>query len=265
MTQYIDQLGYSIELTSVPQRIVSLVPSQTELLFDLDLGGKVVGITRYCVHPKEKLDNLPRIGGNKRFLFDKIAELQPDLVIGNKEVNYLEGVENLRQHYPVWLSDVKTLEDTYDLIAELSKIFSRQDKGQLIIQKIKNEFAHFPKEPSSTLSAAYFVWRKPWMIAGKNTFIDHMMGIAGFSNAFGHLSEYPKITLEQLEAANPQVILLTSEPFPFKESHIEELQSILPKSNILSVDGQLFSWFGSRIQYSARYFQDIRSKILENL
>lgn len=264
MTQYIDQLGYSIKLTKVPQRIVSLVPSQTELLFDLKLGDKIIGITQFCVHPKEKLENLPRIGGNKRFLFDKIAKLQPDLIIGNKEVNYLEGIETLRQNYPVWLSEVKTLEDMYQLISELADMFACSDEGQCIIQKIQAEFTKLP-QVQSPISAAYFVWRKPWMVAANNTFIDHMLTRAGFHNAFSHFSDYPKITFEQLETAQPQVILLTSEPFPFKEKHIEELKSVSPKSDILSVDGQLFSWFGSRIQYAPRYFQNLRSILLGNL
>jgi ABC-type Fe3+-hydroxamate transport system substrate-binding protein len=260
MTEYIDQMGYSIQLTKIPQRIVSLVPSQTELLFDLGLDNRIIGITNFCVHPKEKLENFPRIGGNKRFLFDKIAQLQPDLIIGNKEVNYLEGIEKLRQHYPVWLSDVKTLEDTYHLISELANMFMCQEKGQLLIQKIQNEFAQLP-EVNLPSSVAYFVWRKPWMVAGKDTFIDYMLKKAGFRNAFSDFCEYPKITLEQLKAANPQILLLTSEPFPFKDKHIDELKSILPESKPLSVDGQLFSWFGSRIQYSPKYFQDLRSII----
>lgn len=253
---FTDQMGREVILSNTPQRIVSLVPSQTELLFDLGLKTKVIGITKFCIHPKDEVKHIPKIGGTKKFDFEAIEALKPDFIIGNKEENYEEGIEYLAKKYPVWMSDIYTLEDSLKMIQALGKILDIQTKADEMAQDIENKFQVLPLV-QNTLKVAYFIWRKPWMIATTNTFIDYILQKIGFQNIFNDLERYPEITLEQLQERNPEYIFLSSEPYPFKEQHIKELQSILPNSKILLVDGEMFSWYGSRLLKSVEYFKKL--------
>lgn len=250
--RFTDQMGQVIELAQTPQRIISLVPSQTELICDLGLESKIIGLTRFCVHPKNKFLSTPRIGGTKNLDFDKIASLQPDLIIGNKEENERHQIEKLKEHYPVWMSDIFTLEDALEMIISVSDMLEVQAKGNDIARKIKTDFSQLLKleQPKSV---AYFIWKKPYMLAGKNTFINDMLKHMGLKNCTDEL-RYPEVSPSQLKNLNPDIIFLSSEPYPFKEKNIQEMKAILPNSTILIVDGELFSWYGSRLQYSTKYF-----------
>lgn len=254
----IDQLGRRVELPFPPQRIVSLVPSQTELLFDLGLGKRVVGITKFCIYPPEARQAATVIGGTKNFDFDKISSLQPDLIIGNKEENYQTGVEQLAAKYPVWLSDINDLPQALDMIRRVGFSTGAKDKAEKLANKIATSFAALAA-PEPLIPAAYFIWRKPYMAAASGTFIDDMLRRAGFRNVFAHLGRYPEITPEQLAVAAPERILLSSEPYPFQEKHLTEFQEICPAAKIQLVDGELFSWYGSRLRLSAAYFQALRA------
>lgn len=253
---FIDQMDREVILSNTPQRIVSLVPSQTELLFDLGLKTKVVGITKFCIHPKDDVKLIPKIGGTKKFDFEIIENLKPDLIIGNKEENYQEGIEYLAEKYPVWMSDIYTLEDSLSMIRTLGKVLDIQTKANEMAQNIAVMFQKLPLVQNSP-KVAYFIWRKPWMIATTNTFIDHILQKIGFQNVFNDLERYPEIMLEQLQEKNPLYIFLSSEPYPFKEKHIKELQSIFPNSKIVLVDGEMFSWYGSRLLKSVEYFKEL--------
>lgn len=246
----------SAESVVQAQRIISLVPSQTELLFDLGLGARVVGVTKFCIHPREARQQATVIGGTKNFDFGKIAALRPDLILGNKEENYREGIEQLAEHYPVWLSDISTLEEALDMIRQVGRLTATQAKADALAAEIFGSFANLaPVAPP--VSVAYFIWRKPYMVAASVTFIDDMLVRAGFRNAFTEQSRYPEITHKQLADAAPQLIFLSSEPYPFKEKHIAEFTEICPHATIRIVDGELFSWYGSRLRYSAAYFQEL--------
>jgi ABC-type Fe3+-hydroxamate transport system substrate-binding protein len=253
----INQLGRRVAIPFPPQRIVSLVPSQTELLFDLGLGERVVGVTKFCIHPPEARRAATVIGGTKNFDFNKIAALKPDLLIGNKEENYQAGIEQLAAEYPVWLSDISDLPQALDMIRRVGFITGAKDKAEQLAAEIAASFAALAA-PEPLIPAAYFIWRKPYMAAASGTFIDDMLRRAGFRNVFAHLGRYPEVTAEQLAAAAPARIFLSSEPYPFKDKHLAEFQTICPAADIQLVDGELFSWYGSRLRLSAAYFQRLR-------
>ena len=236
--------------------VVSLVPSQTELLFDLGVGQRVVGVTKFCIHPPEARQTATIIGGTKNFDFDKIAALQPDLIIGNKEENYQAGIEQLAAQYPLWLSDIINLPEALAMIRQVGLLMGTVEAGEQLAADIAASFAALGG-PGPAVSAAYFIWRKPYMVAASGTFIDDMLRRAGFRNVFAHLGRYPEITPAQLAAAAPARILLSSEPYPFGEKHLAELQAICPAARIQLVDGELFSWYGSRLKLSAAYFRTL--------
>ncbi len=251
-----DQLGRRVEIPFPPRRIISLVPSQTELLFDLGVGERVVGVTKFCIHPPEARQSATVIGGTKNFDFDKIAALKPDLIIGNKEENYQAGIEQLATQYPVWLSDIGNLSEALVMIRQVGFVVGAKEKAEQLAAEIAASFAALEtRQP--LIPAAYFIWRKPYMAAASGTFIDDMLRRVGFRNVFAHLGRYPEITPEQLAAAAPARILLSSEPYPFKEKHLAEFQEICPEAKIQLVDGEMFSWYGSRLRLSVAYFQQL--------
>lgn len=263
---YTDQLGRKIELSSPPKRIVSLVPSQTELLYDLGLRDEVVGITKFCIHPDEWFRSKTRVGGTKKLNLNIIKQLQPDLIIGNKEENEKSQIEQLMQEYPVWMSDIYTLRDALDMITRIGALVRKQQESQLIKLQIEAAFKALatttPRIANYKLpTVAYFIWKDPWMAAGSGTFIHDMLERCGFQNIFRNSKRYPEVSLEQIKEANPEVILLSSEPYPFKEKHIQELQSVCPAAKIKLVDGELFSWYGSRLLKSPDYFRELSAEI----
>lgn len=255
-----DQMGRRVAVPFPPQRIVSLVPSQTELLFDLGLGGKIVGVTKFCIHPTEARSRATVIGGTKNFDFKKIAALNPELIIGNKEENYSAGIDQLTTEFPVWLSDISNLSEALDMIRRAGFIAGAKENADALATEIAASFASLAStaaaKPGAT--AAYFIWRKPYMAAATGTFIDDLLRRAGFVNAFAAKGRYPEITAAELAAIAPAHILLSSEPYPFRAKHIAEFQAICPGAKIEIVDGELFSWYGSRLRKSAAYFNQLR-------
>ena len=246
-------------ITSSPQRIISLVPSQTELLFDLGLAEKVVGITKFCIHPAEFCRNIPKIGGTKHFHFDVIDRLQPDLIIGNKEENYKEGIEQLQAKYPVWMSDIYTLDDALHMIREIGNLTGTQSKALEISAQIQTAFAGL--QPVSQKKVAYLIWRNPFMVAASQTFIQDMLSRCSFENVFADYARYPQITLEMLTIAQPDYVFLSSEPFPFSEKHMAEFKDICLEATIKIVDGEMFSWYGSRLRLSVPYFRQLLASL----
>lgn len=252
---YVDQMGEAIRVDGRPCRIVSLVPSQTELLFDLGLDEEIVGVTKFCIHPKEKCKNKAKIGGTKKFDFSAIDALAPDLIIGNKEENYKEGIEILKASYPVWMSDIYDLRDAFEMIDSIGALVGKRMEAQKIVEDIGKGFEDFA--PKIKKRALYLIWKDPYMSIGKHTFIHEMMLKCGFENVLGDMDRYPILTAEDIKALDPEVILLSSEPYPFKEKHRKEIQEILPFAQIALVDGEMFSWYGSRLQYVPAYFESI--------
>jgi ABC-type Fe3+-hydroxamate transport system substrate-binding protein len=252
---FTDQMWRKVSLQLPIQRIVSLVPSQTELLYELGLGNSVVGQTLFCIHPGWAHETKPRVGGTKKLNLDKIRALKPDLIIGNKEENAKEQIEELMQEFPVWMSDISDLTDALEMMLKIGELANCTMPAQKLVYEINRSFDSMPVQQNKK-SVLYLIWREPWMAAGNHTFIGDMIKRCGWINvAIG--DRYPEMAVEQIIQANPDEILLSSEPYPFKEKHIEELQQMCPKARIRLVDGELFSWYGSRLLYSADYFKQL--------
>jgi len=254
-----EALGY------VPKRIVSLVPSQTELLYWLGLEQETVGITKFCVHPDQWFRSKTRVGGTKAVNKSSVDSLQPDLIIANKEENLQEQVEALARDYPVWLTEIKNLEDALQMINDIGILVDKQKKAESLIREIGKSFDSLGSRlptTNSRLATCYLIWQDPYMTIGHDTFIHDMLSKCGFENIFANKTRYPEVTVSQLQTANCELLLLASEPFPFKQKHVDELQIGLPNSKIVLVDGEMFSWYGSRLLSAAEYFKKLISSIL---
>lgn len=261
MLSFTDQkTGQLISLPAIPKRIISLVPSQTELLAGLGLTDEVVGITKFCIHPKEWFRSKIRVGGTKQLNSAIIHSLAPDLVIANKEENVKEQINELQEQYPVWISDVNNLDDAYDMIHQIGAMTGKSEKATHIIGQISTEFSQLPTT-DSRLRTAYLIWQKPYMTVGGDTFIHSMLELAGFDNIYKEKYRYPEVTIAELKNANCELLLLSSEPFPFQQKHIDELQSLLPNTRIILVDGELFSWYGSRLLKAPAYFTALQKQL----
>ena len=259
-----DQIGRLIQLNSTPKRIVSLVPSQTELLFDLGLEDSIVGLTKFCIHPIHLKTTDKVVGGTKQINIDKIKALKPDIILCNKEENTKEIVENCRKISATHVSDIYTISDTLALIHEYGKIFSCEEKAKDIILKIltkHNNFLDFI-ESKNIKNVAYFIWRKPWMVAANNTFIDYLLDTNKFENVFKNQERYPEIELKEIHDLDTiDCIFLSSEPYPFKQNHIFELQKQFPSTKIILVNGEYFSWYGSRLLKAFDYFKELHHQL----
>jgi ABC-type Fe3+-hydroxamate transport system substrate-binding protein len=266
MAFYIDQLGRSIELLNTPKRIISVVPSQTELLFDLGLHEEVIGITKFCIHPESWHQTKTRVGGTKQLHPGKIKELQPDLIIANKEENDQQQIEELSKYFPVWISDVNNLDGALKMIRSIGDITNKKPQARQITDQIKNNFSQLqtstPIAIGNKRRTCYLIWKDPYMTVGGDTFINDMLKYAGFQNIFSQQKRYPQVTTEKLQTVNCQFLLLSSEPFPFKQKQVDELQPLIPNAKIILVDGEMFSWYGSRLLKAPAYFQQLQNQIL---
>ncbi|SEM42384.1 ABC transporter substrate-binding protein [Chryseobacterium taichungense] len=239
-------------------KVVSLVPSITEALFDLGLTeNHVVGRTKFCIHPAEKVKNVTVIGGTKNINIDKIKALQPDLILANKEENVKEQVKALMTDFKVIVTNVETIEDNYYLLKNLGQIFNKQDKAQMFNLKIYDVLQQ--TKINKKIKAAYLIWKNPYMTIGSDTFIHRILEEIDFENIFKDKKRYPVIEIADL--AHAEVIMLSSEPFPFKEKHIEELKAYYPDKKIIIVDGEAFSWYGTHIAKCGNYFKNLVSEV----
>lgn len=253
-------LRSAAQLKHTPERIVSLVPSQTELLYYLGLENETIGITKFCIHPKEWFRNKVMVGGTKTINIKRILQLQPDLIIANKEENVKEQIEELAQHIPVWLTDVNCFADALGMIKDIGQLTGKNTAAKELINKIQTEFPKKNKMKDS-IKACYLIWKNPYMSVGKDTFIHDMLHHCGFKNVFENQKRYPKVTVEELRILQPEVIMLSSEPYPFKEKHMAELQHQLPECKILLVNGELFSWYGSRMLLLPAYIKELMTAV----
>lgn len=249
-------------LNFTPKRIVSLVPSQTELLAWFGLVDETIGITKFCVHPADWLKTKHIIGGPKNIKIDKIIALQPDLIIANKEENVKEQVEALSQHFPVWLTDVNNLQEALLMITDVGNLTNKKDKAAELNKNISKGFFKINRLPKP-VKTAYLIWNDPLMTIGGDNFINDMLQCCGFENIFAHQNRYPAIAINDLVHNNCELLLLSSEPFPFKQRHKEALQQQLPGIQILLVDGEYFSWYGSRLMDAPSYFNEILSQFVK--
>lgn len=259
----IDMTGRQVEIKKPVNRIISLVPSQTELLYFLGLGDKIAGQTVFCVHPNESFKKARKVGGTKKVRMEKIHELKPDLIICNKEENTLELVEELSKNYPVWVSDIKTIEDACTMMLSLGNLLEVESAAKQLVEDIKASFSQ--SKIYKKFTCLYLIWRKPYMTVGGDTFISHVLEKGGFVNICRNASRYPEINEEMLLDLRPELIFLSSEPYPFGEKHIKELQDILPYTKIMQVDGEMFSWYGNRLLNSQAYLNELQRRIHRGL
>jgi ABC-type Fe3+-hydroxamate transport system substrate-binding protein len=251
-----DQLHREIHLPDVPKRIISLVPSQTELLIDLGLEESLVGITKFCVHPEELRKSKKIVGGTKQVKLERIKSLKPDIILCNKEENTREMVMQLEDIAPVHVSNIVKLADAFELMDQYGKLFQKQALTQTMVNSIKIKMNSLEKQLSCrpVKKVAYLIWKKPLMVAGKDTFIDELLKLNRLENVFNE-ARYPQTSLKDLKANKPDIILLSSEPFPFQEKHKAYFSEL--NTQVKLVDGEYFSWYGSRLIKAMDYFKSL--------
>jgi ABC-type Fe3+-hydroxamate transport system substrate-binding protein len=252
-----DALGRPLRLPRLPpRRIVSLVPSQTELLFDLGLGDAVVGVTKFCERPEEARRERVRVGGTKTPDIARIRALRPDLVVANREENRAEDIATLEgAGIRVWVSDVRSLRDALSMLRGLGRVLGNRTLPAALAAQIAAGFARL--RPGPPRRAAYLIWRRPWMVAGGDTLINDLMRRSGLRNVFGYRDRYPEVSADELREAAPELLLLASEPYPFKPEHAAELAAACPGAQTVHVDGQMFCWFGSRLRAAPAYLEKL--------
>jgi ABC-type Fe3+-hydroxamate transport system substrate-binding protein len=254
-----DQLNTEIQYNIPLKRIISTVPSQTEFLYDLGLEEEVVGITKFCIYPNDWFQNKTRIGGTKDLKINTITALNPDLIIGNKEENQREQIEELQRNFPVWMSDIVTFEDALNMMQMIGELVNKSEKANAIVQAILTKKRNFELKVANKkrLKVAYFIWQKPYMTAANGTYIHEMLQIFGAENVFERQERYPEIELADLAKYDIDAIFLSSEPYPFQEKHFEAFQTVCPNAKIILVNGEAFSWYGSRMLKAFDYFEEI--------
>ena len=227
MSIFTDQIGREISLSNSPRRIISLVPSITELLFDLGLENEVAGITKFCIQPDIWFRTKTRVGGTKNVHMDLVASLHPDLIIANKEENVKEQIEQLEKLAPVWVSDVSDLEDALEMIHQIGEITAKSIQAKEITERIEVNFRLLASSLNMNRTrVCYLIWQDPYMTVGGDTFIHDMLHRCGFENVFAHSVRYPAVSVEQITDAGCDAIFLSSEPYPFKQQHAEKLEKI---------------------------------------
>ena len=257
-----DQMHNVFELQNTPKRIICLVPSLTELLVDLGLKDSIVGVTKFCVHPNGLKKTKTIVGGTKTIKVDKIEALQPDIILCNKEENTPEIVATCNKIAPVHVSDIYTIKDVFELITQYGNIFSCEKKADEISNQLQKSLANFKTfiADKNPIKSVYFIWKNPWMVAANQTFINHILELNKFDNLFKNKDRYPEIKLKEIDK-DATLFLLSSEPYPFKNKDIEELKASFKTSTICLVNGEYFSWYGTRLLKAFDYFKTFREEI----
>lgn len=256
----VDQMGREVVVEQLPKRIVSLVPSQTELLFDLGLNDEVIGITKFCIYPDEWYRTKNRIGGTKNVDVEAIRKLRPDLIIGNKEENTESDIIALSEIAPIWMSDINSFDNAIDMIESIGTITGKEKQSIELIETIRTEFdaLSLVAQSYSEKNALYFIWNDPDYVAGKSTFIDAMIEKIGWKNVCIE-TRYPLYKGVEI----PDIILLSSEPYPFNAIHFEKFQKRFPNAKVVLVDGEMFSWYGSRLKRAPTYFINLLKELFD--
>lgn len=254
-----DHLGREVAFTYPPKRIISICPGITDTLFSLNLEDEIVGRTRYCIYPTDKVEGVKAVGGTKEIKMEVVHQLKPDLIIAEKEENTKEIVEEISQHYPVFVAEVLSIESAYNMIHDIGEVTDRKKEASTLVKKIESKFQSLPIKHGRRVG--YVIWKKPYMVVGKSTYINSILESMGFINPFTEfVGRYPAITIEDFQCANLDYIFLATEPFPFKEKHFEEFQQFLPTVKPMIIDGEMF-WYGPRMIHAAEYFTKILKEI----
>lgn len=253
MIQVVDDRGVTVRLERPPQRIVSLVPSTTETLHALVGPERIVGVTRFCVHPQPWVGTVPKVGGTKDVDLERLAALEPDLVVGNIEENTRELAEAVEGRWPLYMAFPRTVDEALSDLRRLGELVGAPREAAEAVAAI----AAARVKPKASFRFLYLIWREPWMAAGSDTFISEMLGEVGGVNVVD--GRYPQVTALSLADLGADLVLLSSEPFPFTPRHVAELSELsgLPERRFHLVDGELCSWHGVRMAAGLRYLSDL--------
>ncbi len=244
-----------------PRRIISLCPSFTETLFTLGLGDRIVGRTDYCCHPEPAITNIPSLGGPKSIRIEQIDALRPDLIVAVREENQEVAVRTLATRWPVLLLDPESVTTAIDSIRLLGTATGTSSAADRLADQITRAFDSLPD--ARVIPIAYLVWKDPCMVAGRSTFIDDVLARLGLVNVARSLAgRYPEVTTQQLANLQPRLLLASSEPFPFSEQHLDELRRLMPGTEPVLVDGEMFGWYGARMLAAADYFKRLIPQLI---
>lgn len=259
MKKVTDALGRTITYNYPPKRIIAFDPAITETLYYFGLDQEVVGRTRFCKYPEDKITQAVNVGGTKDMKLDRIHDLNPDLIIAEKEENTKEMVETLSEHYPVYVFEIQTVQNGLDMIPKLGELTERANEAERLLGEVNSLFTILPKVNKAKV--AYMIWRNPYMAVGRDTYINDMLETLGFINAFAKDTDrYPVITEDKLQEANLRYLFLSSEPFPFNDKHHDEFLNFLPNTKIVNIDGEIF-WYGARMLQAVTYFHSFLKKL----
>lgn len=270
-----DDVGRSVVLSAPPSRIVSLVPSITECLFTLGAGQMVVGATRFCVEPAGARE-VGRVGGTKNPDLSRIRELRPELVFANAEENRLEDVEALTADgIPVYVTFPRTVEGGISMVGTVGELVGRSEQGRNVVARLEGALAAVKAEAAAAFRPRVFcpIWKRPWMAFNRETFAHAMLDAAGAVNVCADFSErYPVVDADRLSALQPDMVLLPSEPYHFRERDRGAVEAVLGKTGktgnpshrieLIYIDGQALTWYGPRIDWGLRY---LRARIAGDL
>jgi len=256
----IDQLNRKIEINNNLNNIISLVPSLTELLFFLKMDEQVKGITNFCVHPSDKLSDKVIVGSPLHVDYEKIEQINPDIIIAGKSENNKNNIEKIAEKYPVWVSDVRSIEDACKMIEKIGMICNQSDLSYNITKNISVGFDSLADK--TKIKVCYLVWEKPFMVAGNNNYINDILKKTGLINVFEHKEGYAKVTAKEMQECQADFVLLPSEPYKFDNSHISTYKNLINKATVLLVDGQLFSWYGNRMLLAINYLKNMKKLML---
>lgn len=248
-----DQLGRPLTFSQVPQSIVSLVPSITELLIDMGLAGSIIGRTKFCIYPEKECNSIHRIGGTKNPHVEEIIRLNPAIVFANKEENLKEHIDLISEHTNCYVSNIQTIEDALKMINDIGYIFDKKTQSEHLVAEINEARKQFQHKNEKVI---YLIWNKPFMSIGHDTYISSFLKAIGYENTLPKETlRYPTLSLEEIKQLAPDKLLLSDEPFPFKEKHKEELQLLLPGIKVELINGSYCSWYGSRILTALKHFK----------
>lgn len=219
------------------------MPSISELVAFFD-ASQLVGRTKFCTDPG-LISKVTIIGGTRNLNPVAIRSLHPDIILAVKEENQKEQIEELMEEFRVIVFEVKTVLDALQMISAIGKIMNREELASGLVRDIQTGFAKL--DFKRKIPVLYLIWDNPAMTIGGDTFIHHMLSIAGFQNVFEGQNRYPLVDLEKDLPEEPKIIILSSEPYPFQEKHLSRFRKYFPKSNILLADGAMFSWYGNRM------------------
>ena len=273
--QVIDDLGFKVDLESPPARIVSLVPSWTETLFALGLGERVVGATKFCVEPAERVESLRKVGGTKNPDLRTIATLAPDLVIANAEENRREDVERMRsQRFPVLVTYPRTVPAAVESLLRIGRVAGCEAEADAMAREITRTVSEVEADvgvwAKLRLRAFCPIWKKPWMAFNADTYAHDVLRMMGFNNVYAASGKrYPATTLDEAIELRPDVVLLPDEPYEFSDKDVDELRTVLPPGlarRVLTVSGRDLHWYGvhmvSGLKSLAQRLARVRAAVL---